>query len=118
MRHSSRQNPRTLWPSGSGLPVAVLAFEPDELERHYGLRFREDVDDLDRLVFAILRLDDGSNALLYKHAGDPNPGTVVNVDAHANLSAERELLERALHLEPGNLLWVAPEAEQHQGAFV
>lgn len=65
-------------------------------------------------MFTVLQLEDGSNALLYKHVGDPNPGTVVNVDAHANMRREQELLISALRLETRNLLWVASEAQQQQ----
>jgi hypothetical protein len=116
MQQSSRRNQRNLWPSGRSQAMAVLAFEPEEIRDRNGVQFEEDVDDLDRLVFAVLRLDDGSNALLYKHDGDPNPGTVVNVDARADLARERESLMNTLRLENGDLLWVAPGAERHRMA--
>ncbi|MGI8687259.1 MAG: hypothetical protein ACR2M3_01655 [Thermomicrobiales bacterium] len=117
MQRSSHGISNNLWPSGSSRAIAVLSFEPEELARRYGLRFQEDVDDLDTLLFAVLRLDNGSNAMLYKHVGDPNPGTIVNVDAHADLAMERELLVSALHLQANDLLWIAPEARKRREMF-
>lgn len=107
-----------IWPSGDSRPIAVLSLEPNDLAEKYGWHFREGIDDLDLFKFVVIQLEDGSPAMVYKHHGDSNPGTLVRVDAHANLCKERKLLFSKLHLKEGDLLWVAPEARRRRAAFV
>ncbi len=98
------------WPSGDSRPVAVLALEPDALAERYGLAFAVDVDDLDRYRLAAVELDDGQQVWLLRHVGDPNPGTVVRVDARADVEAMRHALVRAFGLSPADIIWSAPVA--------
>ena len=62
-------------------------------------------DDLDALQFAVLDLAAGQSAVLSKHRGDPNPGTVVRIDANGDARQARAMLVAALDLGPGDDLW-------------
>lgn len=86
------------FPSGGSRPIAVLIAEPDDLAVRYGLRFEAGQDDLDDFRFAILDLGAGREASLVRHRRDPNPGTVVRVDAATNAEAALRRLEVALGL--------------------
>jgi hypothetical protein len=96
------------WPSGDSKPLAVLAFEPSALAERYGLSFEEELDDLDQLRLAAIALPDGSQAWLYKHRSDPNPGTLVRVDSDADPATVSSLLRQTLELDDSDFLWVAP----------
>jgi hypothetical protein len=84
--------PLQRWPSGESRVIAVLALDPPMLAARHGLVFDEDVDDLDRYRFAAIELVNGTQAWLLKHEGDPNPGTVVRVDAGDDPDEARRLL--------------------------
>ena len=98
------------WPSGDSTPLAVLTAEPSELASRFRLTFEEARDDLDELELAAILLADGSQAWLYKHRSDPNPGTVVRVDAGADLAEAKDLLRHALDLDDDDFLWLSPHA--------
>jgi hypothetical protein len=53
-------------------------------------------------------LANGEQAWLSKHDNDPNPGTVVHVDAASDIWAAQSLLLDALGLSRESLLWAAP----------
>jgi hypothetical protein len=96
------------WPSGDSRPIAVLPFAIPELSKRYGLTFREGIDDLDRYRLAAIALANGEQAWLFGHDGDPNPGTVVHVDAASDIWEAQSLLLEALDLDRGELIWAAP----------
>ncbi len=96
------------FPSGDSRPIAVLAGEPSTLARRYGLHFAEGLDDLDRFQFATIDLGDCCQAVLYKHFGDANPGTVVRIDANADVSSARRELTVRLALTDADILWWSP----------
>lgn len=102
--------PASAFPSGESRPLAVLAGEPATLAQRFGLRFAEGIDDLDRFLYAIVDLGDSCQAWLYKHDGDPNPGTVVRVDSGTDPAAARRELTARLSLSPGDVLWWSSEA--------
>jgi len=97
------------FPSGDSRPLAVLAKEPDEIEARWGLRFSDGIDELDAFRFAVVDLPGSLRAALAKHDGDPNPGTVVRVDAAADPVEAKARLIAALGLGTGDVLWRAPE---------
>jgi len=103
-------HPTPALPSGDSRPLAVLAAEPETLRERYGLHFFTAIDDLDVLRWAEVRLGDSSNAWLSKHQSDPNPGTVIRVDARADPAAARRALDAALQLQDGDVLWWAADA--------
>ena len=98
------------FPSGDSRPLAVLAGEPSMLAQRFGLRFAEGFDDLDQFRYAIVDLGDNCQAWLYKHLGDPNPGTVVRIDSGTDPAAARRELTARLSLTPVDILWWSPEA--------
>jgi len=100
--------PGTLWPSGDSRPIAVLPFDVAELSTRYGLLFQDGVDDPDRYRLAAIELADGQQARLFRHDSDPNPGTVVLVDAASDIESALSLLLDALGITREALLWVAP----------
>jgi hypothetical protein len=100
--------PRAEWPSGDSRPIAVLPYDLPELSARYGLEYQEGIDDLDRYRLAAIELTDGEQAWLHKHDSDPNPGTVVYVDAASDVWEAQSLLLAALGLDRGALLWAAP----------
>lgn len=102
--------PATAFPSGDSRPIAVLADEPAALAKRFGLRFAEGHDDLDQFRYAIVELGGDRQAWLYKHRGDPNPGTVVRIDANADPAAARQALTAKLSLAAGDVLWWLPDA--------
>lgn len=96
------------WPSGDSQPIAVLPYELAELAARYGLEHDEGIDDLDRYRLAAIELANGEQAWISKHDGDPNPGTVIHVDATSNVEDAQSLLLDALSLGREDLLWAAP----------
>lgn len=96
------------WPSGDSRPLAVLAIEPPGLADRDDQVFGEDVDDLDRYRLAAIALGDGQQAWLITHDGDPNPGTVVLVDAAADVGDSLRLVAHAFALTPELVLRTAP----------
>jgi hypothetical protein len=98
------------FPSGDSRALAVLAAEPETIGERHGLHFFTAIDDLDVLRWAEVRLGDSSNAWLSKHQSDPNPGTVIRVDARADPAAARRALNAALQLQDGDVLWWAADA--------
>ena len=97
------------FPSGDSRPIAVLADEPSTLARRFGLQFAEGLDDLDRFRYAVIDLGDDRQALLYKHFGDPNPGTVVRIDSEENPAIARQELTRTLSLASADVDWWSPD---------
>jgi hypothetical protein len=100
--------PLPQWPSGDSRPIAIVPFEPAELSRRYQLEFEQGIDDLDRYLLAAVELTNGEQAWLLKYNNDPNPGTVIHVDAAANVEDAQALLLDALQIERDTLLWEAP----------
>ena len=100
--------PWEFWPSGDSRPIAVLPFDIPDLSGRYGLTFQEGIDDLDSYHLAAIALANDEQAWLFRHDGDPNPGTVVHVDAASDTWAALSLLLDALNLDRGELLWEAP----------
>ena len=99
--------PWARWPSGDSRPIVVLPFEVNELASQYGLTFREAIDDLGPYHLAAIELTKGSQAWISKHDSDPNPGTVVYVDARADLTKAQSRLIKALGITRHALLWAA-----------
>lgn len=93
------------FPSGESRPIAVLLAEPNDLAARHGLRFEAGRDDLDDFRFAVLDLGADLEVSLVRHRGDPNPGTVVRVDAATDAEAALGRLEAALGLTKGDILW-------------
>jgi hypothetical protein len=100
--------PWTRWPSGDSRPIAVLPFELAELSDRYGLKFQEGVDDLGRYCVAAIELARGLQAWISKHNDDSNPGTVVYVDANADVAKALPRLIKVLGITREALLWTAP----------
>jgi hypothetical protein len=100
--------PRKTWPSGDSRPIAVLPYEPPELSQLYGLSFKDGIDDLDRYKLAAIELPNGGQAWIYKHQSDPNPGTVVHVDAASDIEDALSGIAEALGIERSQFLWTAP----------
>lgn len=97
------------FPSGDSQALATLRFSPEALAERHGLTFEEDNDDLDWFQLAAMALPDGSRAWLMRHQGNPEPGTIVYVDAGAELATAKAHLTRALGLREEDFSWVAPE---------
>ncbi|MDQ3779341.1 MAG: hypothetical protein M3354_02160 [Chloroflexota bacterium] len=95
------------WPSGDSRPIAVLPYDLSQLSKRYGLDFQEGIDDLDRYCLAAIELANADQAWIYKHHSDPNPGTVVHVDAASDVAKAQSLLLDALGLDREELLWAA-----------
>jgi hypothetical protein len=96
------------WPSGDSRPIVVLPFEVKELASRYGLKFQEAIDDLGPYRLAAIELTKGAQAWISKHDSDPNPGTVVYVDAGADIEKAQLRLIKALGITRHALLWAAP----------
>jgi hypothetical protein len=108
--HIQQVVPHDHWPSGDSRDLAEIRFAPDELAARFGLRFEDDLDDLDWYKLAALHLPDGSQVWLYRYRHDPSPGTAVRADAGADFAKTKEQLKQALDLSEDDLLWVAPAA--------
>lgn len=100
--------PDTTFPSGDSHALAMLRFAPEELAQRYGLRFAEDYDDLGWFKLAAIALPDGSQAWLLRHRGNPAPGTVIYVDANADLRRAKTQLKQVLGLTDDDLVWITP----------
>jgi hypothetical protein len=96
------------WPSGDSRPIVVLPYSLTELTERYGLRYEEGIDDLDRYQLAAIDLAEYGQAWIYKHDSDPNPGTVVYVDAATEIGEAESMIMGILGLRPEQLLWLAP----------
>lgn len=97
------------WPSGDCRTAAMLGLEPEEIESHFGVAFRRDVDGLDYHRYAWVRLASGRQVLLIRYEGNQFPGTEVLVDARDDRPAAlRELLD-ALGLPDDAVTWT-PES--------
>ena len=102
--------PHQHFPSGDSRPLVVLTGEPRQLAARYGLSFEEGEDDFDAFQLAAIALADSSQVWLLKYRGDPNPGTVVYVDAGADFAHAKALLAQSLELADEDILWVSPFA--------
>jgi hypothetical protein len=100
--------PWAQWPSGDSRPIAVLPYELGELADCYGLECQDEIDDLGRFRFAAIELGRGMQAWISKHDSDPNPGSIVSVDADADIAAAQARLLKAFHIGRKELLWAAP----------
>ena len=108
--HVPQVAPHDYWPSGGSRDLAEIRFSPEELAERYGLTFTTGDDDLDRYQLAAIRLPDASQAWFIKHRGDQFPGTLVRVDADADLPRSKALLTQTLGLTERDFAWVAPGA--------
>ena len=106
--------PASAFPSGDSRSLAVLAGEPETLAQRFGLHFVEGIDDLDRFLYAVVDLGDRCQAWIYKHDGDPNPGTIVRVDSETDPVAARRELTARFSLAPEDILW----GHQKRSAFL
>lgn len=95
------------WPGGLPRAIAILGYDPETLAGRLGVRFSEDVDDLDRIKQVYLQLPSGRVVVLRKHAGDPTPGTTVYSDVNDSVGDAVEEVTSALRLQPHELTWVA-----------
>ncbi len=100
--------PHDHFPSGDSRALATLRFSPEELAECFELAFEEGFDGLDWFALAAIALPDGSQAWLMRHQGNPEPGTVVYVDADADLDQARAQVVQVLVLSPEDFLWVSP----------
>lgn len=100
--------PWKVWPSGDSRPIAVLPFNSSELSKRYGLYWMDGIDDLGPYHLAAIELESGNQAWLVEHNDDPNPGTVVYVDAASDIAKSLLLLLKALGIKREMLLWEAP----------
>lgn len=100
-------SPWKRWPSGDSRPIAVLPFGLADLSARYGLEYEQGIDDLDRYCLAAVELANGEQAWLYKHESDPNPGTVVYVDATFDVAEAQAMLTDAFGLSREDLAWAA-----------
>jgi hypothetical protein len=100
------------WPSGDSKPIAVLALEPKELAARYGLTFRKGLDDLGAYRLVAVELSNGVQAWISNHDGDPNPGSVVYVDAGLDIAKAQTQLVNLLGISRDDLLWAAPRESQ------
>jgi hypothetical protein len=96
------------WPSGDSRPIAVFPYELAELADRYGLEYQEGVDDLGRCRLAAIQLGQGEQAWISKHDGDPNPGSVVFVDADSDVARAQSRLLKLFRIGRKDLLWAAP----------
>jgi hypothetical protein len=101
-------SPWEQWPSGDSRPIAVLPFSLADLSARYGLEYEEGVDDLDRYYLAAVELGNGEQAWIYKHESDPNPGTVVHVDAKSDVEKAQAMLADVFGLKREDFSWAAP----------
>lgn len=100
--------PWAMFPSGDYRSLLELRFDPDELERRYGLHFSQKIDDLDYFKLAAIALPDGSQAWLTKYRGEQGPGTVVDIDVGANFAQVKRQIESMMGLHSGDITWVSP----------
>ena len=102
-----------LFPSGDSVPLAELRVEPEAIARHFHLPLAEGEDDLGAFRYVILSLGERSPAFLYKYQeSDEVFGTLVRVDAQADLTAAWKRLCRKLALHKGDKVWLNPAALQ------
>ncbi len=92
------------WPSGDSKPIAVLPGEPAELSARFGLLFDRRVDDLGPYRLAAVDLHNGTQAWISRHDDDPNPGSVVFVDASLDVKRALTRLAKLFGLSPQQLL--------------
>jgi len=100
-------SPWKQWPSGDSRPIAVLPFGLADLSARYGLEYEEGIDDQDRYYLAAVELANGEQAWIYKHESDPNPGTVVHVDAKSDVEEALAMLTDVFDLKREDLSWAA-----------
>ena len=60
-------------------PIMLVAQEPEDFSREWGIEFQESFDDLDRLKIAVLDLVSGTMVVLRRYRGAPLGGTDVCV---------------------------------------
>jgi hypothetical protein len=54
-----------------------------------------------------VQLANGEQAWIYKRERDPNPGTVVHVDAHSDVGEAHAMLTDVFGLKREDLAWAA-----------
>ena len=99
------------WPGGLARAVAILREDPETLSARLALHFHDDVDDLDRLQQAYLRLPSGRVVVLRRHANHPVPGTPLYSDVNDSVGLALEEVMLSLELQPSDIAWVADEDE-------
>ena len=100
--------PHDRFPSGDFRDLAEISLSPQEISACYGLVFADLFDDLDWFKLAAVALPGGAQAWLLKYKGDQYPGTLVRVDAAADLSLAKGQLQQAFGLTDADFRWVAP----------
>lgn len=94
------------WPSGDSKPVLELTFEPDEIEKKYGLAFLRDRDDLDWYRGAHFYDAELGVVVLTRHESSPSSGTGVYVDASIDTSFAIKKIKAIFDLDSKDILWV------------
>ena len=76
------------WPAGLCVELAVLRFTVETSQKIFGVKFKEDYDDLDYFDYAIIRIEDFKFALI-RYRGSPLPGiTLLGIE---NLAIDEQL---------------------------
>lgn len=89
------------------MPIFIVALEPCDFERRWGVAFDESFDNLDYLKVAVLQTNDGLRISLIRHRGSPTPGTDVCVPEKVfghNPAIAAEVMD-ALKIHPEDVVW-------------
>jgi hypothetical protein len=92
------------------VPITMIAADPADLERRWGIRFEDSFDNLDYVKVAVVQLQDGPRLTLLVHRGSPAPGIeLCAVDASpASYDAAQTLVTM---LGPLAISWRRPPEE-------
>ncbi len=107
--HSPRLRVTTIdpseWPTSETRPIAVLALDPEDIEKRFSLKFHEDRDDLDSLRLSVIRLPSGRMIGLVRYDRSPDPGTTLFADQDAEPEKEQTEFLEVFGLTPDSFSW-------------
>jgi len=93
------------WPTSENQPIAVIALDPEDLRREYGIEFKDDHDDLDSMRLAVLRLPSGSVVGLARYMSAPDPGTGVYAEGDAEPDTVLREIRQVFELPARAVSW-------------
>ncbi len=90
-------------------PSGHLRYSPAELSRRYHLWFKEYSDDPDAFRLAAIELENGDQVWLQRYEHDPKRGTVILLDAQADVVKSLALVPETFQLQMTDVDWAAHE---------
>lgn len=86
--------------------VAVIKYEPEDLERRLPVIFTESYDDLDYFKIAVMELNNGKQFCLLRYRGNPSSGTEIWISKDSlSINDDTKQILNSLGFKESDLKW-------------